>query len=166
MGVGILAAVKACWMMLSGGAYLAGAWLIAKSVLHARSAHVTQQGGIGKSMGSMGGGILLIAGPSFFGGVSMQIFGSSGGDMFSAGSGTTGGAELMAAVLGFLQLACGAAMLVGAWSLSTLGEQGGSGWKSVGLIFFGGLGVNYKLTIAGICQLIGTTNPLTYFGLS
>jgi hypothetical protein len=167
MGVGILSAIKALWLMLSGGAYLAGAWLIWESLNRFNTAHLTHQGGIMKALGAMGGGVLLIAAPTLFHGTTVQIFGSGGGDMFSAaGSGASAGAELAAAVFGFLQLVCGGAVLYGAWSLHLCGEEKGVGWKAFFLITIGTLGVNYKLTVAGLAQLFGATNPLTYFGLA
>lgn len=165
MGGDLLGAVKAAWLALSGGSYLAGTWLVWRAILHTRQAHLTQQGGFNRAMGSVLGGALLIAGPTFFHGTTMQIYGTGGGDMFSAGSGGAGGgADIIAAVLGFLQLACGLAMLYGAWSLHLIGEQEGAGWKALVLILFGALGVNYQLTIAGIAALLHTTNPLSYFG--
>jgi hypothetical protein len=98
----------------------------------------------------------------------MQIFGTGGSDMFSAasGGGAAAGSDIMIAVLGFLQLACGFAMLYGAWTLHLCGEQEGAGWKALVLIVFGTMGVNYQLTIAALSSLLKTTNPLSYFGLS
>lgn len=167
MGAGLLAAIKAAWLMLSGGGYVAGAWLFWRAIIHGRSAHLTQQGGMGRALGSVFGGALLIAGPSFFHGTTLQIYGTGGSDMFSAASSGGGaGSDIVVAVLGFLQLACGFAMLYGAWTLHLCGEQEGAGWKGLGLIVFGTLGVNYQLTIAAIASLFKTTNPLSYFGLA
>jgi len=167
MGAGLLAVIKAAWLALSGGGYLAGAWLLWRSIIHGRAAHLTQQGGGGRAIGSLLGGALLIVGPTFFHGTTMQIFGTGGSDMFSAASsGGTAGSDIMVAVLGFLQLACGFAMLYGAWILHLCGEQEGAGWKALVLILFGTMGVNYQLTIAAIASLFKTTNPLSYFGLA